>query len=293
MIRRTIEISNSAYLSIKNQQLVIKNIQGEHSIPAEDIGFIVLDHPQITLTQNVLVVCAEFNIALIPCDKQHLPCAGLMSMQSNSLQGKIMRAQVLVDETTKQSLWKQIIQAKIIAQNNCLRISGLNSNSRLARLASTIDETASNNYESQAAKIYFPLLFGKEFRRNSKHDGMNSLLNYGYTIVRSACARSIALTGLHPAFGLQHHNQYNVFCLADDIMEPLRPLVDVIVFKLVNDGYNEINSYTKNQLLQVLSQSVTLNNRQQPLMISLQEYCNSLKECLLSSKKHLKIPYVR
>ncbi len=292
MIRRTIEISSAAYLRVKLNQLVIRNDEGEHSVPFEDIGFLILDNPQITCSQSVFRHCAEQNVALVITDEKHLPSSLLLPLDAHSTQGKIMRMQASIPEQVQHIIWQQIIRAKISMQVAALNaVHGMKS-ARLERLAKTVQPNDDGNHEAQASRIYFKSLFGEEFKRdqNSLND-INILLNYGYSLIRTACSRALMGAGLHPAFGIHHHNQYNVFCLADDVMEPLRPLVDRRVAELSQAAtFSGLNRDTKNDLLAILSAPVLIKKREFPLMSALATYCSSLRKVLETHKGKLNVP---
>ena len=294
MIRRTIEVTSKAHLRASLKQLIIENDEGEHSIPFEDIGFLVLDNQQITCSQSVFRHCARENVAVIITDEKHLPASMLLSLDVHSTQGKSMRMQAATPEEVQHLIWRQIIQAKINAQSAVLTKACGIKNARLERLAKTVLPADSHNHEAQASRIYFKLLFGKEFKRgcNNSND-INILLNYGYSLVRTACARALMGAGLHPAFGIHHHNQYNVFCLADDVMEPLRPLVDLCVVKLSQaEAFNGLDRTAKNSLLELLGIPVLIKKREFPLMSALATYCSSLRKVLETHKGKLSIPAI-
>ena len=202
--------------------------------------------------------------------------------------------QASTPEQLQNIIWQQIIRAKIKAQSAVLtEIHGIK-NARLIRLAKTVQPADTGNHEAQASRIYFSSLFGKDFKRDQDNkDGINVLLNYGYILIRTACARALMGAGLHPAFGVHHHNQYNVFCLADDVMEPLRPLVDRCAVKLSQtDGFNGLERNAKNSLLEILSGPVLMKQRELPLMSALEIYCASLRKILETHTGKLSIPVV-
>ena len=292
MIRRTIEISSAAYLRVNLKQLIISREDEEHSVPFEDIGFLILDNPQITCSQSVFRHCAENNVALIITDEKHLPSSLLLPLDVHSTQGKTMRMQAITPEEVQHNLWQQIIKAKITAQTTALSAIHSIENARLLRLAKTVKSNDKGNNEGQASRIYFKLMFGEDFKRDQ--DGstdVNILLNYGYSIIRTACARALMGSGLHPAFGIHHHNQYNVFCLADDIVEPLRPLVDRCVVELSqSESFNGLDRYSKNHLLELLGAPVLIKKRNFPLMSAMATYCSSLRKILETHKGKLAIP---
>lgn len=296
MIRRTIEISSKAHLRVRLQQLVVENDSGKHSIPFEDIGFLILDNPQITCSQHVIRYCAKENIALIATDERHIPASLLLPLNAHSTHGKIMRMQASVNEKSKQALWKQIVQAKIKAQSRVVtKVRNIN-NARLERLIKLVQPGDKRNCEAQASRIYFKLIFGDDFKRdytNKSPDNTNVLLNYGYSLIRAACARALMGSGLHPAFGIHHHNQYNVFCLADDIMEPLRPLIDWKVVELLHrKEFNGLGRDEKNYLLETLIFPVLMQKRELPLMSALPVYCSNLRKILETHSGNLCIPTI-
>ncbi len=292
MIRRTIEISSEAHLQVSLNQLIVLNEEGKHSIPFDDIAFLILDNPQITCSQSVFRHCAKQNIALIVTDEKHLPASLLLPLDAHTTQGRIMRMQASTPEQVHHIIWQQIIRAKIYTQSAVLTsVHGITS-ARLQRLAKTVRLNDTANHESQASRIYFKSLFGKDFKRDqSGSNDVNILLNYGYSLIRTACSRALMSAGLHPAFGIHHHNQYNVFCLADDVMEPLRPLIDRCVAKLSQaETFNGLDRNAKNDLLTVLSAPVLIKKRKTPCMSALAVYCASLRKVLETHKGKLTIP---
>lgn len=289
MIKRTIEISSAARLTIKHKQLIIhKKKDTEHLIPFEDIGFLILNHPQILCTQAVFRACAIHDTTLVVTDDKHMPAALLQGFAPHSLQGKITKMQAEVPNDRKQQLWQTIVKCKIEAQATAIKATTGAEHIRLGYLARTVQPGDRLNHEAQAAQIYFPALFGRSFRRNHEAEGKNALLNYGYSILRSACARALMGAGLNPVFGLQHSNQYNAFCLADDIMEPLRPMVDLVVYHM--SAPYEINQETKVPLLTLLDQTVLTGTKKQSLVPSLSTYCASLRKILQTGKGKLLVP---
>lgn len=292
MIRRTIEIASAAHLRVSLSQLIIKNDEGEHSVPFEDIGCLILDNPQITCSQSVFRYCAKHNVALVITDEKHLPASSLLPLDVHSTQGKIMRMQASAPEDVQYIIWQQIIKAKISAQEAALvTLYGIK-NTRLSRLAKTVQPADVSNNEAQASRIYFKLLFDKDFKRDQDSSSdTNIFLNYGYSLIRTACSRALMGAGLHPAFGVRHHNQYNVFCLADDVMEPLRPLVDRCVVELLRtEVSNGLDRNAKNCLLEVLNAPVLVKKQKLPLISALAMYCSSLRRILETHKGKLTIP---
>jgi CRISPR-associated protein Cas1 len=270
MIKRIIDISEPAYLHITNSQLLIdKNEKTIASIPIEDLAIVVLENSQIVITQALIIACQKSNVALIFCDEKHLPYSLLLPIsEGNTLHNKILRQQVEMGKPAKKRLWKQIVNHKINHQIKTLEKAG-KSIVQLQRLNTKVKAGDPENIEAQAAKKYWGLLFGNEFRRNINEPGINGLLNYGYAIMRAMIARAIVGGGLHPALGVFHQNQYNGLCLADDLMEPLRPWVDWLVYNFATRSEVsklEVNSETKQLLLGLPACKVNYEKRKMPLM---------------------------
>lgn len=269
MIKRIVDISEQAYLHLLHQQLLIdKNGKTVAQIPVEDLGVLILQHPAIVLTQAVIICCQKNNAAIVFCDERHLPYSVILPLSdANSLHSKIIQQQINLSTPTKKRIWQHIVKHKITSQARVLKQLGKHT-AALERLAANVKTGDPENLEAQAAQKYWPLLFGEHFRRDADADGINSLLNYGYAIMRAMVARAIVASGLHPALGLQHHNQYNGLCLADDVMEPLRPWVDLRVYQLSQQNQFELNQTTKQPFLNLLSEPVRWNRQTMPLMVA-------------------------
>jgi len=279
MIKRVIDVSERAFIHMKHKQLLIERDQETIAkIPIEDLGLVILQHRAIVLTQAVIIACQENNVVLVFCDKQHLPYSVILPISdANSLHTKVLIEQTKVPEPTRKRLWKQVVQFKIREQALTLKL--LNKNSKpLEHLAKQVKTGDKENHEAQAAKKYWRLLMGDEFRRTPKSGEVNALLNYGYAIIRAIIARAIVGSGLHPALGLHHHNQYNGLCLADDLMEPFRPWVDYCVYQMVQSGQIlEVNIESKKILLGLLSESVIWKDKTLPFMVASHHVTANLK----------------
>jgi len=291
MIKRIIDISEQAYLHLKNQQLLIdKQSETVGQVPIEDLGVLILQHPAIVISQQVIIHCQKNKVVIIFCDEKHLPYSLILPIaESHSLHNKILKQQIAVTEPTRKRLWQQIVQQKIVSQAKTLAQLGKGT-MRLSRLAKHVKKGDTGNSEAIAAQIYWRLLFGSNFRRNVDMDGINSLLNYGYSIIRACVARSICGAGLHPTLGLFHKNQYNALCLADDIIEPFRPWVDLLVYRLSQQGQLEVNQHTKQQLLGLLSETVMYENKKMTLMVAMHYLMANLKRCYNKELKVLAYP---
>ena len=292
MIKRIIEISTTpAYISVKDQQLILKR-EGKvvGSIPIEDIGVLIVDHPGCTYSHSALNELLANNVAVVICGKNHHPNGLLLPLDANSVQSERFRVQVAAKEPVKKRLWKQVVQAKIKHQAWCLDVCEKEGRSGLYFLASKVKSGDIENHEAQAAARYWKLLLGDDFRR--KRDGLppNSMLNYGYTVLRAAVARALCGGGLHPSFGLHHHNRYNAYPLADDMMEPFRPLIDRQIFQFWQAGENSVTPNVKQALLEVLSQDVYLAGEKRPLMNALHFLSANLLRTLAGDDSSLVIP---
>jgi CRISP-associated protein Cas1 len=291
MIKRVIDISDAAYIHLKHQQLLIdKKSKTVAQVVIEDLGVLILQHPAIVLTQQVIIACQKSKVVIVFCDDKHLPYSVILPIgESHTLHNKILKQQIAVSEPTRKRLWKQIVQHKIKEQMKTLAILG-KSTTRLERLVMQVKTGDSENCEALAAQAYWKLLFGEGFRRDVDLDGINSLLNYGYSIVRAVVARSICGAGLHPTLGLFHKNQYNALCLADDIMEPFRPWVDLIVYKIAMKGVVKVNKHSKKELLGLLNENVRYEKRRMPLLVALHLLMAALKRCYINAQKDLFYP---
>lgn len=295
MIKRIVEVGNPAKLSLERRQLKIERQDTEPvTIPVEDLGVLILDHPALRPSLALLSACLDNSVAVVLCNAKHLPASVLLPLDGNTLHSKILRQQVGMTEGLGRRLWRRIIRAKIFAQAKTLDECGVGSR-RLQAMAEQVRGDNAANVEAQAARLYWQHLFGTDFRRRPDEGGINSLLNYGYAIVRAATARSIVATGLHPALGLHHSNQYNAFCLADDLVEPLRPMVDLKVHEMCRTEGNGRNNLAlgkeeKYALMSVLSTSVTIGKVRFPLQTALHHYAASVRKAISGEAKELEIP---
>ncbi len=296
MIKRIIEISNPSYLNIRQKQLCIEQ-GGEQvgSVPVEDIGILLLSHREIVLTSSVTTRLIENKSAIIHCDNRYIPCAYTLPLDNNTTHSAVLKIQIEASVPRKKRLWQQIVQAKIAAQARVLARYSENDAQPLFSMIKRVKSGDADNKEAQAAQYYWPKLFSREFRRNLDAAGINALLNYGYAIIRASMTRAICAAGLHPAIGIHHSNQYNAFCLADDLMEPLRPMVDWQVqehARNLKDTELTLDQDSKKVLLGLASQDVLMNQRQLPLMVALHEYTASFKRLLQNEEQRLQIPLI-
>lgn len=259
------------------------------TIPVEDIGMVLLENQQISITMPLLNALADNNAAVIVCADTMMPNAMMLNLNSNSVQGERYRCQINASEPLKKNLWKQTVESKI--RNQAALLDKLDKDgSVLKPYWQNVKSDDSDNREGTAAKIYWNALFGKEFTRLRTGDSPNEMLNYGYTILRAAVARALMGSGLFPAFGIHHRNRYNAFPLADDIMEPYRPFVDEIVFDLYANGERELTKDVKTEILKLLYVDTMFDKVSRPLEIGLSMTTASLFKCFAGEQKRVIYP---
>lgn len=287
MVKRTLFFSNRAHLSFSNKQLLIHI--GQEKIPRaiEDISMVVLEHPEITVTQQAIQGLMENNVAVIFCGSDYMPKGLLFPLEGHQLQSERFRHQVKAGEALKKNLWMQTVKSKIENQHKMLEIAGSTVN--LMTLAAKVRSGDPENVEGMAARRYWEALFGPEFRRERFGDTPNPFLNYGYAVLRAAVTRSLVGSGLLPTLGIFHRNRYNAFCLADDIMEPYRPWVDREVFIMQQEGLTEgsLEKESKLRLVNILQSDVQMGKKSRPMSIALSETTASLAACFIGEKRKL------
>jgi CRISPR-associated protein Cas1 len=303
MIKRTLLFNNPAYLSKENEQLridlpSIKEIDPEnakHSVPIEDIGVVILDHQQITITHACLGALLDNKVAVITCDNSHMPAGMLLPLDGGHTQSERFRHQIDASQPLKKQLWQQTVQAKIRNQAAVLNERGIDS-ANMEYWAQSVRSGDPDNYEGRAAAYYWKNLFHEkvQFFRGREGNPPNNLLNYGYAILRAIVARSLVSSGLLPTLGIHHRNKYNAYCLADDIMEPYRPYVDQIVCGIIDRGENflELGREIKGKLLNVASVDVQFEKHTSPLMVGMHRTTSSLAKCYEGSLRKITYPAI-
>ncbi|WP_047544870.1 type II CRISPR-associated endonuclease Cas1 [Psychroserpens sp. Hel_I_66] len=296
MIKRTLFFGNPAYLSTRNEQLVVnfpEENKEEAIIPIEDLGYVVLEDPQITITNGLMMKLVQNKTAVITCDKQHLPCSLLQPLVGHTEQTERMRHQLNASLPLKKNLWQQTVSAKIMNQALHLEARGKNA-LKLKRWSTDVKSGDKGNLEAVAAAYYFQNLFHEVdgFSRNQKGVPPNNLLNYGYAILRAVVARALVSSGMLPSVGIFHRNKYNAFCLADDIMEPYRIYVDAVVFDLVETGCDltELSTKLKTELLMIPALDTLVDGKWSPLMNAVSRSTSSLYECFLGTSRKILYP---
>jgi CRISP-associated protein Cas1 len=295
VIKRTLYFGNPAYLKTANEQLIIEmQDSGEtKSTPIEDIGLLILDHQQITITQAAMAKLLASNAALITCDNTHHPTGMMLSLDGNTLQSQKFQAQVDASVPLKKQLWQQTVMAKIENQAALLQTQK-EENKLLLTYSREVKSGDTENHEAKAAAYYWKRIFPDflEFRRERYGPPPNNLLNYGYAILRALVARGLTASGLLPTLGIHHRNQYNAYCLADDIMEPYRPFADKLVCQIIrsNGKFLEMTPTMKKTLLELPAMDVKLEGQKSPLMNAVQRTTASLAKCFEGKAKKILYP---
>ena len=310
MIKKTLYFGNPAYLSLRNKQLVIRlpevesgNMPDEMkreaitTVPIEDIGVVVLDNKQITITQGLVAALLQNTTALITCDYRRMPTGLLLPLQGNTVQNERFRSQLEASQPLRKQLWQQTVRAKIENQAAVLRLYTVKSVARMYTMADNVKSGDSDNFEAQAAVYYWKNVFTDipTFIRDQNGEPPNNLLNYGYAILRAVVARALVSSGLLPVYGIHHHNRYNPYCLADDIMEPYRPYVDMQVLHIMQQ-YEEIPENLpkemKRDLLSIPVIDTMIGGKKRPLMIAVSETTASLAKCFAGELRKISYPTI-
>lgn len=303
MIKRTLYFGNPAYLSLKMKQMVVKIPQTDdgdlpeedyiRTIPIEDLGVIILDNRQITMTQGLMEALLENNCALITCDAKRMPVGLMLPLAGNTIQNERFRSQLDSSLPLRKQLWQQTIEAKIRNQAAVLKYVTGEIPKNMMKWSECVKSGDTDNMEARAAAYYWKTIFPDDpyFTRGRDEEGANILLNYGYAILRAVVARALVGAGLLPTFGIHHHNRYNAYCLADDIMEPYRPYVDKLVVDMLDEGVEcKLNSTNKVRLLNIPVIEVTINEKRSPLMIAVSQTVSSLVKCFKGNIRKLIYP---
>lgn len=296
MIKKTLCFSNPAYLSLKNQQLVIQLDKSDEkrTIPIEDIAYVLLDNQQITITHGAIAALLDNNAALITCDNRHLPIGLMLPLEGNTLQSERFQNQIEASLPLRKQLWQQTIECKIRNQAALLKMLHNCEIRNMLAWANDVRSGDNTNLEGRAAVYYWSKMFPEQddFTRDREGIHPNAMLNYGYAVLRAIVARALVASGLLPTFGIHHHNRYNAYCLADDIMEPYRPFVDLLVSKLIRQypGQEEITTDIKRQLLTIPTLEVTISGQRSPLMVAVSQTTASLAKCYSGELRRITYP---
>ncbi|WP_025796698.1 type II CRISPR-associated endonuclease Cas1 [Hoylesella saccharolytica] len=308
MIKKTLCFSNPAYLSLRDAQLLIRlpevetneiltesfKKESERTIPIEDIGVVVLDNRRITITSSVLEALLENNAAVITCDQRSMPVGLLLPLCGNTTQNERFRDQLEASVPLKKQLWQQTVKQKIQNQAYVLAQVTGKEEKGMNVWADNVRSGDPDNIEARAAAYYWRYLFSDipMFVRGREGEPPNNLLNYGYAILRAVIARALVGSGLLPTLGIHHHNRYNAYCLADDIMEPYRPYVDQLVIEIIRkvDNYALLTKEIKMELLGIPMLDVVIAGKRSPLMIAAQQTTASLYKCFSGELRRISYP---
>jgi CRISPR-associated protein Cas1 len=298
MIKRTLYFGNPAYLSTRLEQLVITYPEASEAktTPIEDIGVVILDHQQITISQALIAKLLNHNVALITCDQTHHPSGLLLTLDGHTLQSQKFQEQIQASKPLLKQLWQQTIECKIENQTALLEKQGIEVGN-MKRWVQEVKSGDTTNREARAAVYYWNKVFTQfpDFTRDRYGLPPNHLLNYGYAILRAIVARSLVGSGLLPTLGIHHRNQYNAYCLADDIMEPYRPFVDQLVVKIIdqNGHFLDMGTNIKTQLLQIPTLDVEIDRQKSPLMVAVQRTTASLSKCFAGEIRKILYPVLK
>ena len=309
MIKKTLYFGNPAYLSLRMEQMVIKipevekatdvaDIIRQQSVttrPIEDIGIVVLDHKQITITQALLDSLLENNCAIITCDSRRMPVGLMLPLCGNTIQSERFQHQISASLPLRKQLWQQTIKAKINNQARVLASCSMVESRCMKKWSDDVKSGDVDNKEAQAAAYYWKKLFSnidglQNFTRSREGMEPNNLLNYGYATLRAIVARALVCSGLLPTLGIHHHNRYNAYCLADDIMEPYRPFVDEIVYGIAcEQGPNnlQLTREIKARLLTIPTVDVVISGKRSPLMVGVSQTTASLYRCFSGEQRQI------
>lgn len=294
MITRSIYIGNPAYLKLKDEQMEIQNPETKEvkaKVPIEDLGLLMLDHFQITLSNQLIQKLMGNSVVIITCDAHHLPHGIMLPFYGHTEHSERVKYQIEASEPLKKQLWKQTVECKIENQRAVLQYF----NRPYETINNYLNEVKSGdttNMEGIAAQYYWKNLIGEGFLRDRFGDSPNQYLNFGYAVLRSIVARSIVETGLLPVLGIFHKNKYNPYCLADDVMEPYRPFVDKMVIEWL-EQYPNTEGLTKEfkaQILQIATSDVKIEEQTRPLMVAVKITVSSLYKCYTGEKRQISYP---
>jgi CRISP-associated protein Cas1 len=310
MIKRTLYFGNPAYLSMRQNQLELripsleknKDIpegmkrEAVKSIPIEDIGLVILDNKQITITHGLCEKLIENNTSVLWCDSSHHPTGMLLPLSNNATQSEKLKYQLEASEPLKKQLWRQTVEQKIKNQANVLKAFDKDGQA-LDYLAVEVKSGDTGNIEGRAAAIYWRRLLEEYDTPRGQHENPpNNMLNYGYAILRAIIARSLVSSGCLPVLGIHHRNKYNHYCLADDIMEPYRPYVDMMVMQYIRETGvlpDTLGSEEKKHLLGLPALDVIIDNMKSPLMVATARTTASLMKCFMGESRKIIYPEMK
>lgn len=294
MIGRIVEIADDKrHLFLHRGFMVVQATDGERKelgqVPIDDIAAVIANAHGISYTNNLLVALAERGTPFVLCGANHNAAGMLITVDGNYNQAKRFDAQIGATKPTHKRLWAEIVRSKLQQQASVLEAIGHNP-IQLTALANRVKSGDPDNLEAQGARKYWTMLFGDDFRRDQNSSGINSLLNYGYTVLRASTARATIAAGLHPTISLFHSNDNNAMRLVDDLMEPFRPMIDLKVWQLAQQNETEINPSSKRALVHVLYDDMQSSDGATPIMVSIQRLATSLAQVYLGERDKLDLP---
>lgn len=295
MIGRIVEIADDRrHLFVNRGFMVIRDTEGERKelgqVPLDDIAAVIANAHGISYTNNLLVALAERGAPFVLCAANHNAVGMLWSLDGHHVQAKRMEAQIAAAQPVHKRMWAAVVKSKLEQQAAALEAAGAVT-APLTALIRKVKSGDPDNIEGQGARRYWSLLFGEAFRRDQDAGGINALLNYGYTIARSATARAVVAAGLHPSIGLHHSNDANAMRLVDDLMEPFRPVVDLKVWQLQRQGEAHITPETKRALVRTLYDDMQTSAGATPVMVCMQKLAVSLAQVYLGERDKLDLPF--
>ena len=292
MIKRVLCFENPARLSLKLEQIVIELQDVTRTVPIEDVGVVILDHKQITITHALIDALLANNCAIVTSNDKHLPVGLMLPLDGHNLQSERFREQIEASGPLKKQMWQQTVTAKILGQAHVLGMQHIE-HGNMFKWAKDVRSGDTDNMEARAAAYYWRTVFkNDEFIRNPQGLPPNNLLNYGYSIVRAMMARALVGTGLLPTLGIHHHSRYDAYCLADDIMEPYRPFVDMKVLEMWSKGgvTSDISSEQKRELLGITTMDVNISGHRSPMMLAIQTTAQSVQKCYSGEARKIIYP---
>lgn len=288
MAFRNLFVENAVHISGKLEQLCIKT-SAVRTVPIEDISAIIIENTQSTITTAALAALAQNGVAVYFCDEKHMPCGVMLPYQQHTRQQAVISAQIAVKKPAAKRLWQEIVVAKITNQAACLKLCGKSEGAlHLAARASAVNSGDTANQEAVAAAYYFPALFGTGFTRGST-DARNAALNYGYAILRGFVARTLAVYGFLPSIGIHHCSALNQFNLADDLMEPFRPVVDIFVATNIDED-TFLTPSLKHELLNLLQYDIMSGGQRHSMAYAIERLVHSLSRCMAEKGEGLVLP---
>ncbi|MCL1845269.1 MAG: type II CRISPR-associated endonuclease Cas1 [Defluviitaleaceae bacterium] len=294
MAYRHVIVESEAKLSLKNNQLCVNTFHGDGTVPIEDVSTLLIENRRSVISAAALAALARSGSAVFICDEFHMPCAVLTPFSQHSRQLEITKKQLALSVPVKKQLWKQMVVAKISNQAKCLSLcphaeSANEVTEKLKSISKQVRSGDEGNSEGHAAAIYFSALFGSKFSRSDELDPRNAWLNYGYAILRGCIARSLCVYGFFPAFGIWHHSALNQFNLADDFIEPFRPVVDLFTAQF---SPQELSPQNKRQLTNLLNYDVRISKNMYALSYAVERAVQSFSAVCTGKRKDLLLPEI-